>query len=38
MKLKKALLAAALMVVTATVAAQNIRVFSGGARDRKSVV
>jgi multiple sugar transport system substrate-binding protein len=38
MKLKKALLAAALMVVTATVAAQNIRVFSGGASQRPDLM
>ena len=38
MKLKKALLAAALMVITATVAAQNIRVFSGGASQRPDLM
>ncbi len=38
MKLRKALLAAALMVVTATVAAQNIRVFSGGASQRPDLM
>ena len=38
MKLKKALLAAALMVVSATVAAQNIRVFSGGASQRPDLM
>ena len=38
MKLKKALLAAALMVVTTTVAAQNIRVFSGGASQRPDLM
>ena len=38
MKLKKALLLAALMVVSATVAAQNIRVFSGGASQRPDLM
>ena len=38
MKLRKALLAAALMVVSATVAAQNIRVFSGGASQRPDLM
>ena len=38
MKLKKALLVTALMVVSATVAAQNIRVFSGGASQRPDLM
>ena len=38
MKLKKALLLAALMVISTTVAAQNVRVFSGGASQRPDLM